>query len=129
MYPFLRDGLDCVELSACSFDTAKKGDIVLIQRKTGEYVLHRILCKKKSVFYIIGDAQQWIEGPLEKEQLIAVVSAIRRGKRTISCSNFIWKLLSFLWLGVIPIRYKLLKGIRLASQMLHIGKTLKDIRR
>ena len=60
MYPFLRENIDSVELSDASFMSICRGDIVLILRKNGDYVLHRVLRKEKNNFYIIGDAQQWI---------------------------------------------------------------------
>ena len=69
MYPFLREDKDKVELAMTSFSCIKKGDVVLIKRESGEYVLHRVLKKSMDHFYIVGDAQQWIEGPLLPEQL------------------------------------------------------------
>ncbi|MCX8128618.1 MAG: S24/S26 family peptidase [Clostridia bacterium] len=118
MYPFLREGEDCVELSKTCFDSICRGDIVLIKRRTGEYILHRVLTKKADCFYMVGDAQQWIEGPLAPEQLTAVVTAVwRKGKR-ICCSSTWWRLLSALWLRMLPFRcfiintYRRLRGVR-----------------
>ena len=112
MYPFLREDKDSVELSYSNFNLIQRGDIVLIRRRCGDYVLHRVLVKESKVFYIVGDAQQWIEGPLEAEQLIASVVAVRRGSHTIDCKNLIWKLLTGMWLFLIPIRHWLLKFIQ-----------------
>ena len=112
MYPFLREDEDCVELSPTSSISIKRGDIVLIKRVTGEYILHRVLKREKESFYIIGDAQQWIEGPLMPEQLIAVVTAVKRNNRQFTCQNKIWKLLVRIWINVIPLRHLFLKGIR-----------------
>lgn len=117
MYPFLRAGKDQVKLVRCSFDTVKAGDIVLIKREiSGQYVLHRVLKKESSSLYIIGDAQQWIEGPIKPDQLIASVAAIRRNKHVIKCSCLLLKFLVKLWRIAIPVRYKILKVIgRLAT--------------
>jgi hypothetical protein len=104
MYPFLREGKDSVELSSNSYDSVKRGDIVLIKRLTGEYVMHRVMKKDKSSFYIIGDAQQWVEGPLVSHQLIATVARIRRGKHIIDCNNMLLRCLVGLWLLIIPVR-------------------------
>lgn len=117
MYPFLREDEDCVELSQTSIDTIKKGDIVLIQRATGQYILHRVIRKENALFYIVGDAQQWIEGPLKNEQLVAVVTAIKRGKHKFSCQNRWWRLLVTLWINIIPLRHLFLKVIRLFSKV------------
>lgn len=105
MYPFLRDGTDSVELSGTSFEKMKKNDIILIQRDNGAYVLHRVLRKEKDHFYIIGDAQQWIEGPLRPDQIIAGVTAIKRKQKVINCEGRLYKLAVALWMLIIPYRH------------------------
>lgn len=112
MYPFLREDKDMVELSSGDFESIKRGDIILIKRRTGAYVLHRVLRKENKCFYMIGDAQKWVEGPLDPDQLIAVVSKIKRGRFEIKCTNIVWTLLTRVWLNVIPFRHWFLKGLR-----------------
>ncbi|MHB8062192.1 MAG: S24/S26 family peptidase [Ruminiclostridium sp.] len=112
MYPFLREDKDCVELCATNIGSIKRGDIVLIKRVSGEYILHRVHHKEKEHFYIIGDAQQWIEGPLKPEQLVAVVTAVKRKDHQFTCQSKWWKLLVKVWINIIPLRHLILKGIR-----------------
>lgn len=112
MYPFLRESLDMVELKRAEISDIKKGDIVLIKRLTDEFVLHRVVRKNKSEFYIMGDAQQWLEGPISGKQLKAVVININRNNKVISCDSFLLKALVRLWFIVRPIRYKLIRVIR-----------------
>ncbi|MDF2988027.1 MAG: putative transcriptional regulator [Eubacterium sp.] len=122
MYPFLRENLDSVKLSKTSFDAIRKGDIVLIKRKSGEYILHRVLKKEKGHFYIVGDAQKWIEGPLQPEQLIAAVTEIKRKDHQFSCQNSWWKFLVGFWINIIPFRNYFIKAIRV---FLKLKKYLK----
>ncbi len=117
MYPFLRENRDSVELKAVSFKDINRGDIVLIKRSTGLYVLHRVLKKTDDSFFMIGDAQRWIEGPLEPDQLIAVVCAVRRGRRIIECDNKLWSILVGLWLKIIPLRHIVLKFFSMGSRI------------
>ncbi|HWP97017.1 MAG TPA: S24/S26 family peptidase [Syntrophomonadaceae bacterium] len=105
MTPFLRDQTDSVEFSKVSFTDIARGDIVLIQRVDGAYVMHRVYRKRRDCFYIIGDAQEWIEGPLNPDQLVALVTAIWRKDKRIPCSNLVWRLLCKLWLYLRPFRY------------------------
>jgi signal peptidase I len=126
MYPFLRENIDSVELSASSFDSIHYGDIVLILRQSGEYVLHRVVRKKENLFYMIGDAQQWTEGPLHPKQLIAVVTSVWRKDKRIECSNFWWRTLSLVWLKLIPFRYFLIRAYRCTRK---IGKIHKNLYR
>ena len=112
MYPFLRDSIDRVELSNVSFSGIHCGDIVLIKRDDGQYVLHRVWKKELEHFYIVGDAQQCVEGPLRPDQLIAVTVSIWRNNRQVSCSDFWWRLLSFLWRKLFRHRYFIIRAYR-----------------
>lgn len=127
MYPFLRDGKDNIELSKGSFNEIHRGDIVLIVRNSGKFVLHRVIKKKGDCFYIAGDAQQWIEGPLRPDQLFAVVTAVWRQKKQILCSNLWWKLLSSIWIWMLPFRYFLISNYQHVLQKLH-RKSWRPIR-
>lgn len=109
MCPFLMEKRDSVELSYAEFYEIKKGDIVVILRKNGQYILHRVINKTEKCFYIAGDAQQEIEGPLYPRQLIAVVTSVWRKKKHIQCSNLCWKVLSGVWIKVLPFRYTIMK--------------------
>jgi signal peptidase len=117
MYPFLREHKDSVELIKHDISCVQKGDIVLIRRNYEKYVLHRITRKEKDFFYIAGDAQSRIEGPLIPDQLVAVVSAVWRGNKRISCTNPWWKFLSCIWLLLLPYR----------STMIRVAKKVKDV--
>jgi hypothetical protein len=104
MLPFLREGIDSVELTEAGFSGINRGDIVIIRRSSGEYIMHRVIKKEASCFYIMGDAQQWLEGPLYPEQLVAVITALWRRGRRIEADNFFWRALSKLWIVLIPFR-------------------------
>lgn len=117
MLPFLRENIDSVELSAIEFDDIRRGDIVLILRDTGEYILHRILRKEKNCFYMVGDAQQRIEGPLRPDQLLAFASAIWRGEYRIECSALWWRVLTIIWLIIRPLRSYIFRFYRLSKRL------------
>lgn len=118
MRPFLREGLDSVELFSCDFDSLLIGDIVVIQRSTGEYVMHRVLKKLENSFYIIGDAQCWVEGPLCENQVTAVVKTVWRKNKRINCAGIWWRFLSLAWLRMLPVRGKLFKAFRIIKRIL-----------
>lgn len=126
MYPFLRECLDSVELSFASFQTINKGEIVLVLRNNGQYALHRVIKKEEECFYMIGDAQQWIEGPLYSNQLIAVVTAVWRKNKRIEYTNVWWRILSLIWLKIIPFRCFL---IRICKALGKISRRRRDFYR
>ncbi|KGK91408.1 peptidase S24 [Desulfosporosinus sp. HMP52] len=117
MYPFLRDGIDSVELSKGNYGQLSRGDIVMVQRSDGSFVMHRVIKKTPDCFFMVGDAQQWIEGPLYPNQLVAGVTAIWRHNKRISCANSWLRLLSGLWLFLRPFRYFILKVYRRVRQL------------
>lgn len=109
MYPFLRENKDSVELSEIDFARIRIGDILLIQMESGQYILHRVIRKKRRSFYLNGDAQKTIEGPLKPEQIIAKAEAVWRENRYIACSDIRWRILSFLWRMLFPVRYLIIQ--------------------
>lgn len=74
------------------------GDVVLYRRETGRYVLHRIHHIKEDGFYMIGDSQTWIEGPIEKNQIIAVAEEFVRKGKIIKCTDFSYRVWKKVWL-------------------------------
>ncbi len=117
MFPFLRNLKDSVELCLASYDTFRAGDIVLSKRVDGAYILHRVFRKEVNCLYILGDAQSHIEGPLMPQQLLAVATAVWRGSKRISCADPWWRILSWLWLLLLPFRVVILGSLRKAKHL------------
>lgn len=105
MTPFLVHGRDRVILSKIS-RPLKTGDMVLYQRESGQYVMHRIryIKKQRTEYYMIGDAQTVTEGPLKEEQIVAVVTAVCRKGKWLKPGDFWWEFFSRIWLHIIPLR-------------------------
>jgi signal peptidase len=118
MMPFLRENIDSIELSGVTFRELYFGQIPLIKRDNGQYILHRLVWKKRNSFYIAGDAQNWVEGPLRPEQLIAVVTKVWRENRPVSPSSVLWQTMSFFWWLRLPARYILKKPYKLVKKLL-----------
>lgn len=120
MMPFLRENIDSVELSAADFSSLRFGQITLIRRQDGQYILHRLVRKKKDHFYIAGDAQLSVEGPVYPDQLIATVTKVWREDRQISASNIIWQTISFIWWLRLPAFHILRRPYRLLRKVYNI---------
>ena len=76
MNPSIYEGKDCVVLE--EIKEPMRFDIVLYRRKSGQFVLHRIMKIKKGKYTMCGDNQYLFEKGLERQQLIAVVTEIRK---------------------------------------------------
>lgn len=96
MRPFLRSA-DFAYLTALP-EKLKRGDIVLFQRKDGQYVLHRVYkLQKDGAFLMLGDSQRMPE-PVEKAQLRAFVSSVRCGGEHCAPGSFRWWFFAVPWL-------------------------------
>ncbi|MDO4554439.1 MAG: S24/S26 family peptidase, partial [Lachnospiraceae bacterium] len=82
----------------------KKGDIVFYQRETGQYIMHRICKVDSSGYYMVGDAQTEIEGPLRREQIFGLVTHVQRKKKIEKPGTFWWEFFEHIWLTCLPIR-------------------------
>ncbi len=103
MTPFLVHGRDTVYLSKVS-GPIKKGDMVLYQRSSGRYILHRVLKAEASSYTMIGDAQTLPEPGITDHQIRAVVTAVRRKGKLLQKGSFWWDFFEHTWIRIVPIR-------------------------
>ena len=103
MSPFLCHGRDQVYFKAPD-RPLRVGDMVFFQRRSGQYVLHRICKVKDGSYYIVGDAQTEIEGPVSREQIFALVTRVQRKGRLLGPGNFWWEFFARVWIRLIPLR-------------------------
>lgn len=108
MSPFLVHRRDTVYLSKVT-RPLKRGDMVLYQRKNGDYILHRICKAENDVYQLVGDGQWGIESGICRDQVIAIVSAVRRKGKLLRSGSFWWDFFEHIWLGIIPLRPVILR--------------------
>lgn len=108
MVPFLHSG-DTVYLSPVD-RPLRKGDIILYQRGSGRYILHRIRkIRRDGSLVMLGDAQQDRELLPSQRQVRAIVtSAVHKGK-PCTPRSLRWWLYAHLWLHLRPVRHLLMK--------------------
>lgn len=114
MNPFLADKRDAVLVKRPERDL-KRGDIVLYNRRNGQYILHRIWRVKRDGYFMVGDAQTEIEGPIKPDQIIGLVEKIRRKGKWIDETDFLWQFFERVWIRILPLRPVLCKGYSVLS--------------
>ena len=87
----------------------RKGDMVFLERDSGQYVMHRIWKVKPDGYYIVGDAQNEIEGPVREEQIFAIITKVRRKNQWIAPGDFWWEFFEHIWIRMIPVRRIVMK--------------------
>lgn len=113
MLPLLRQGRDLMVIERCDPDALKTYRAVLFVRRgvrgRGAYVLHRILKRlPDGSYWIVGD--NCVKGErVAPDQIIGVLTAVRRGKRMIRESSFGYRAYIALWCAPYPLRFAILR--------------------
>ena len=104
MYPLFIPGRDQAVVVPVDLGRLKRGDVVLYRRDESILVLHRIWKRRGDQFYLVGDNQKEIEGPLRQDQMRGILVEIIRNGKQFSVENPIYRILSTLWLRLRPLR-------------------------
>ena len=103
MTPFLVPGRDTVFLSRLK-EPVKRGRILLYQRDSGMYVLHRVYQVYPDSFTMVGDAQTELEPGIRPDQVIAVVTHVNRNGKIQTSGCFWWEFFEKIWIRLVPLR-------------------------
>jgi len=117
MSPFLAHGRDYIYFTKPDREP-RTGDMVFYQRKNGQYVMHRIYKKKPEGYYIVGDAQTEIEGPVDRGQIFALIIKVKRKDRIIRPGDFWWEFFEHVWIHMIPLRRPAVRIYSAVSKLL-----------
>ena len=107
MAPFLINNRDCIYLERPK-RVLKKGDFVLYQRINGQYVTHRIIKIKGNEYYLAGDNQIVIEGPIYQKQILGIVTKVKRKEKWLKAGDFYWEFFEHICRYVLPWRKSIL---------------------
>ena len=118
MSPFLAHGRDYIYFTKPDREL-RAGDMVFYQRRNGQYVMHRIYKVKPDGYYIVGDAQTEIEGPVSRDQIFALITKVKRKDRIIQPGDFWWEFFEHVWIRMIPLRRPAVRLYAAVSKMLH----------
>ncbi|MFA5011884.1 MAG: S24/S26 family peptidase [Ignavibacteria bacterium] len=120
MAPFIYNG-DEIELLPIN-EKLKRCDIILLEKDTNKYVLHRIVKIDGEKAFLRGDAQSKAEGPFKKQKAIGIAGiSYRKGRRRDHTKGY-WSFAGKVWVRFFPItlfEYLVYKSLRrLAGIML-----------
>ena len=104
MYPLFVPGRDEAIIEKAESVRLKRGDVVLYRREGGILVLHRIWRVRKEGFFMVGDNQSEVEGPLHREQIKGILTGFIHKGKYVSVKNPVYYLACRLWLFLRPVR-------------------------
>ena len=108
MQPMLRQGKDSVELSPLP-DRLKKYDLPVYRYPSGKIVMHRVVDVREDHYVCLGDNTYEYE-IIYPQQMIALVSAFKRGEKRIAVDAKLYQLYARIWVAVYPLRKLLKRG-------------------
>ena len=103
MRPLIRQGRDVVHIQKYT-EPPQKYDVVLFQRRSGQYVLHRILKVFDGRYWIIGD-NCFAGEMVNRDQIIGKMTSVKRNKRLIKETDRGYRFFSRFWYWIFPLRY------------------------
>lgn len=109
MYPLFLEGRDEAVIAPLTDKgngcvSLRRGDVVLYRRDHGILVLHRICRRTSAGFYLVGDHQSELEGPVRDEQMRGILTGFLRNGRYYSVRHPVYILASRCWLALRPLR-------------------------
>lgn len=108
MYPLIRQGKDVLIIKKTN-RRLKKMDVPLYKRKSGQYVLHRIVKVNSNDYVIRGDNTYYNETGIRDDQILGVLSGVIRDGEEISVNSFSYKLYSYFWYYTYYLRKLIIK--------------------
>lgn len=123
MYPVIVPGRDAVIVQKEDPAKLKRGDVALYRRDGGILVIHRICRKDEKGFYMVGDNQTEIEGPLRPDQIRGRMVALVRNGKEIDVGSLPYRLPCSIWLLMRPVRRPVSLAAAAVKRWLKRGKT------
>lgn len=104
MRPFLRSGEDLMVIEARKGQRYSARDVVLYRRKSGKYVLHRIMGVRREDYVLCGDNCWDLEPGIRDEQILGVLTAVIRNGKMLDVQSRSYRTKVFLWWLLYPVR-------------------------
>lgn len=120
MMPLIRQNRDIVEIRPLT-DRPEKYDVVLYKRG-GRYILHRILRVLPEGYIIAGDHNTFLETDVKDDMILGVMTRVIRNGKNITLDNGWYRMYVHLWCDVYPVRMLVLKGKRFVYRCLRFVK-------
>ncbi len=125
MMPLLRQRKDIIEIRKRGPGRLKKYDVVLYKRG-GKYILHRILKVRPDDYVIAGDHNTFLEYGITDADILGVMTRVIRDGREIHMTDPEYLAYVHLWCDFYPVRIFILRCKRLAARVVrHIFKHRK----
>lgn len=104
MRPFLRSGEDLMVIEAKTDQRCRVRDVILYRRRSGKYVLHRIMAVREEDYVLCGDNCWDLEPGIRDDQVLGVLTAVIRDGKRLDVREKNYRAKVFAWWLLYPVR-------------------------
>lgn len=104
MNPFLVHLRDQMTLGPWKDMDIKKGTVALVKDIRGNYLIHRIIRRDEKTVTLLGDGNIAMTETATFDNIIGIMYSITRKGKVWTSDSVVWKVYSYLWMVLIPLR-------------------------
>lgn len=104
MNPFIVHLRDQMTLGPWKDEDIRKGCVALVKDIRGNYLIHRIIKRDEKTVTLIGDGNVGLYETAKTDDIIGIMYSITRKGKVWSTDSKVWKLYSWIWMFILPLR-------------------------
>ena len=95
---------DQMTLGPWKDEDIRKGCVALVKDIRGNYLIHRIIKRDEKTVTLIGDGNVGLYETAKTDDIIGIMYSITRKGKVWSTDSKVWKLYSWIWMFILPLR-------------------------
>ena len=104
MNPFIVHLRDRMTIGPWKDEDIRKGTVALVKDTRGSYVIHRIIKRDKDRVVLLGDGNIGFTDTATLDNVIGIMHNIDRKGRIWTPQSTLWRLYSWFWMTLTPLR-------------------------
>ena len=104
MNPFMVHLRDQITLGPWKDEDLRKGTVALVKDNRGNYLIHRIIRRDTNTVTLLGDGNIGQTETATLDNVIGIMYSIERKGRTWKPDDRLWRLYSWFWSCITPLR-------------------------
>lgn len=104
MNPFIVHLRDRMTIGPWKDEDIRKGTVALVKDTRGSYVIHRIIKRDKDRVVLLGDGNIGFTETATLDNVIGIMHSIDRKGRIWTPQSTLWRLYSWFWMTLTPLR-------------------------
>lgn len=104
MNPFIVHMQDQLTLGPWKDEDIRKGAVVLVKDDRGNFLVHRIIDRRGDKILLMGDGNIGIQETASVTNIIGIMTAVTKKKRTYPTNGLIWRIYSWIWRALTSVR-------------------------